>query len=641
MKLVAPFLFLIFSFPLFSQQKQTEGDKAFDNYNYKKAINAYEREVENGEKSAKIFKRLGDSYYFNAKLAEANKWYEQLINLGSEVEPEYLYRYAQTLKSIKKYDKANAYMEKFTLLNANDKRAILFNENPDYLNDIELQSGRYEVTPVAFNTPNADFSPTVVGDKLVFSSSLNKSLFTKFIHEWDEKPFIDLYEVSINGNTEEENTPKKLKGRINTSFHESSTTFTADGNTVYFTRNSKRKEQAGTLNRLKLYKAIKKKGRWVDVEALPFTDDNYTYAHPSLSKDGTKLYFASDMKGTKGYGDIFVVDVYEDGTFSKPKNLGDMINTEGRETFPYISMDNKLYFASDGHLGLGGLDVFTVQLDADSNPITNVVNVGRPVNSPNDDFSFTINDETKKGYYSSNREGGKGGDDIYSFTETKPLIEKIDLIVSGQVKAKESDDTIKVATIQLLDEAGTLIEEITTDDGTYSFTVDATKNHRIRATAADYLMNEVLVNKTNKAASTTVDMLLDADKAITDVNDDLSKILQLQVIYFEFDSAKIQEGSSKAQLDKVVEVMNLYPQITIEVRSHTDSRADDSYNMALSNRRAESTVKYLVSKGVDASRLSGKGYGESQLINQCANGVPCSKADHELNRRSEFVIVSQ
>lgn len=640
MKIFALLLCFILSFPVLAQKKQTEGDKAFDNYNYNKAIEKYEREVENGEKSAKIFKRLGDSYYFNAKLAEANKWYEQLINLGVEVEPEYLYRYAQTLKSIEKYDEANAYMEKFTILNANDKRAVLFNENPDYLTDIELQSGRYDVTPVTFNTPNADFSPSVVGNKLVFSSSLNKSLLTKFIHEWDDKPFIDLYEISLNDNTED-NKPKKLKGRINTSFHESSTTFTTDGNTVYFTRNSKRKEQAGTLNRLKLYKAFKRKERWVDIEALPFTDNNYTYAHPSLSEDGKKLYFASDMKGTKGYGDIYVVDVYEDGTFSKPKNLGDIINTEGRETFPYISKNNKLYFASDGHLGLGGLDIFAVQLDENSSPVTNVVNVGSPVNSPKDDFSFIINDETKKGYYSSNREGGKGGDDIYSFTETKPLIEKIDLIVSGQVKAKESDDTIKVATIQLLDEAGTLIEEVTTDDGTYSFTVDATKNHRIRATAADYLMNEVLVNKINKAASTTVDMLLYADKAITDVNDDLSKILQLQVIYFEFDSAKIQEGSSKAQLDKVVEVMNLYPQITIEVRSHTDSRADDSYNMALSNRRAESTVKYLVSKGIDASRLSGKGYGESQLINQCANGVPCSKADHELNRRSEFVIVSQ
>ncbi len=640
MKIFALLLCFAISLSSLAQEKQTKGDKAFDNYNYNEAINAYEREVENGEKSAKIFKRLGDSYYFNAKLEEANKWYEQLINLNKDIEPEYLYRYAQTLKSIEKYDEANAYMKKFTKLNGKDKRAILFNENPDYLNDIEIQSGRYDIKPVAFNTPNADFSPTVVGDKLVFSSSLNKSLFTKFIHEWDAKPFIDLYEVSLNSNADD-NSPKKLKGRINTSFHESSTTFTADGNTVYFTRNSKKKEQAGTLNRLKIYKAVKKKGRWLDVEALPFTDDNYTYAHPSLTKDGKKLYFASDMNGTKGYGDIYVVDVYEDGTFGKPKNLGDVINTEGRESFPYISDNNKLYFASDGHLGLGGLDVFTVQLDANSNPITNVVNVGSPINSPKDDFSFIINEETRKGFYSSNRDGGKGSDDIYSFIETKPLVEKIDLIVSGEIRTKESDQIIENAMVQLLDEEGNLIEEAVATNGKYSFTVDATKNHLIRANASDYVMNETLVNKTNKAASTTINLLLDADKVVTDVNDDLSKILQLQVIYFEFDSDKIQEGSSKAQLDKVVEVMNLYPQISIEVRSHTDSRANDDYNMALSNRRAQSTVQYLINKGINTSRLSGKGFGESQLINQCANNVPCSKEDHELNRRSEFVVVSQ
>ncbi|NER18156.1 OmpA family protein [Spongiivirga citrea] len=641
MKLTASLILVMISLFAFAQEQETEADKAYDNYNYNKAINEYEREVKNGEKSVKIFKRLGDSYYFNAKLVEANKWYEQLMALNKEIEPEYFYRYSQTLKSVKKYDEANVYLQKFTELNSTDRRAILYRENPDYLEDIGAQSGRYNISAVPFNTPNADFSPMVVGDKLIFSSSLNKSLFTKFIHEWDAKPFIDLYEVSLNPDAEAGQTPKKLKGRINTSFHESSTTFTADGNTVYFTRNSLLKEQGGTLNRLRLYRATRKKDRWVEVEPLPFTDHKHTYAHPALSADGKKLYFASDMPGTKGYGDIYVVDVLEDGGFSKPRNLGDVINTEGRETFPYISAEGKLYFASDGHLGLGGLDVFTVRLDENSAPTTNVVNVGSPVNSPKDDFSFIINDSTKKGFFASNREGGKGDDDIYSFVETKPIVEKIDLIVSGSVKSKDENEIIDTATVQLIDEAGVVLEEVIVTNGNYTFTTDATKNHLIRAKADDYVTNEIVVAKTDKAATVNIDVVLEFDKAITDVNDDLSKILQLQVIYFEFDSAIIQEGDSLAQLDKVVEVMNLYPQIKMEVRSHTDSRADDAYNMALSNRRAESTVQYLISKGIDANRLSGKGFGESQLINQCANDIPCSKEDHELNRRSEFVILSQ
>lgn len=623
-------------------QEKSKGDKAYDNYNYSKAITEYENDISEGKKSETIFKRLGNSYYFNAKLPEANKWYEQLMSLNAKVEAEYLYRYSQTLKSVKNYEEANKYLAKFKEANSDDSRAVLYNENPDYLDDIELQSGRYTIVAAPFNTKYSDFAPAVNGDKLVFSTSMNKSFFSKFIHEWNDKPFIDLYQVNLNDFYSTDNQPIKLKGKINTSFHESSAVFTADGSTAYFTRNSKKSEAGVDVNRLKIFKATKKNGKWKEVVELPFNDDDYIYAHPALSPDQTKLYFASNMPGTKGYSDLYMVDILDNGGYGVPKNLGPEINTEGRETFPFVSADNKLYFASDGHLGLGGLDIFVVKLDADGDVQGQVVNIGAPVNGPSDDFTYIVDETGKKGYFSSNRDGGVGGDDIYVFDETKPLLFKVDLIVNGTVKDSETGKVLPGGVVSVFDTANNLIKESAADaNGVFSFELDGNKDHLIRANTKDYLISEKYVNKVEKSASAQIVIALDRDKVVSETGDDLSKILRLSTIYFDFDSSSIRLGESEGQLDKVIEVMNLYPQIKLEVRSHTDSRANDDYNLALSKRRAKATVDYIIGKGISPDRISGNGFGETKLINKCSNGISCSEKEHELNRRSEFIVIGQ
>jgi outer membrane protein OmpA-like peptidoglycan-associated protein/tetratricopeptide (TPR) repeat protein len=636
------YIFLLLICVLNAQTKNTSADKAYNDYNYSKAIEDYNKQINSGKKSEKIFKRLGDSYYFSARLQEANKWYAELMALNVKVEPEYLFRYAQTLKSVEDYKEANKYMAIFLEANKDDSRAILFNNNPDYLNDIEAQSGRYDIKALPFNTPNTDFAPAFFGDKLVFSSSLGQSLFTKFVHEWDDEPFIDLYEIELNKTTDGNSVPQKLNGRINTSFHESTATFTNTGKSVYFTRNSKNSEAGIDVNRLKILKSTLKGDKWNKGVGMPFNNDKYIYAHPALNADNSKLYFASNMPGTKGASDLFVVDIIGDNNYSEPKNLGSIINTEGRETFPFISETNKLYFASDGHQGLGGLDIFMVRLGDDGMPEGDIINLGSPVNGPNDDFSYIINETSKIGFFASNRKGGKGGDDIYGFKELKPLIEKIELIVNGKALDKITGDKLDNASISLLGVDNAVLKEVVADsNGSFTFKLDANKDYKIKAMAENYLPAERFVAKTDKAGSISLELLMEIDEVVSDLGDDLNKILRLKPIYFDFDKSFIRKGDSQAELDKLVEVMNLYPSLLIEVRSHTDSRANDAYNMKLSNRRAKATVDYVVSKGIAANRITGKGFGETQLLNACGNGSDCSKEEHELNRRSEFIIIGQ
>ncbi len=642
---------LVVSCMLYSQEKRLEkANENFDRYAFVDARKIYLQVAEKGYESPELFKKLADSYYFNAQLEAAVPWYEKLINENpDEVDSEYLFRYSQCLKSIGQYEKADTVMEKFNVVTGNDQRAQFFMNTRDYLKFIEMQSGKFNLSKLDINSKFSDYAPSFNNrGQLVFASSRgNRTGISKTIHEWNEMPFLDLFSSNIleaNGVLE---APKKIKGRINTKFHESSTVFSKDGQTVYFTRNNYTKKRlgsnaAGTIL-LKMYRATLKDNKWTDIEELPFNSDEYSVAHPALTLDGKKLYFASDMADSKGLSDIYVVNINEDGTFGVPKNLGDKINTEGRETFPYISDSGRLYFASDGHVGLGGLDVF-VAVPENANEFSVPYNVGKPINSKEDDFTFVLNEATKIGYFASNRNGGKGNDDIYSFKQIGELITECRQYVKGVITDAVTKEVIPNTEVILMDDANNELQRIKSDqNGKYSFNLECATNYIVRATKDDYKPTEVILT-THNVLEHEHNLTLQLSKgglAEKEVKpgDDLAKLLELEVIYFDLDKSFIRPDA-EVELQKIIAALKQYPQLKIDVRSHTDSRAGDDYNLLLSQRRAKSTIQYIIEKGnIDKSRITGRGYGESSLVNKCENNVPCSESEHQLNRRSEFISI--
>ncbi|MDP1815774.1 MAG: OmpA family protein, partial [Leadbetterella sp.] len=385
------------------------------------------------------------------------------------------------------------------------------------------------------------------------------------------------------------------------------------------------------------YKATLKDEKWTDVVELPFNSDEYSVAHPTLSLDEKTLYFASNMPGTIGQSDLFRVSINTDGSFGTPENLGPRINTEGRETFPFISGDNELYFASDGHPGLGGLDVFTAKTKAD-NSFYMIQNVGEPVNSKQDDFGYVIDSKTSTGFFTSNREGGVGYDDIYKFKELKKLI--CTQTLSGIATDQDTGQPIAGAKVSLLDSNFKLLKETITDDkGFYSFEVACGETYYVRIEKEGYETQEGKVIIPERSGKTEHKLQMGKRNKPIDVGTDLAKILDMPIIYFDLDKSVIRRDAA-FELEKILAVMEQYPKMKIDVRSHTDSRQTANYNQKLSDRRVKSTIAWLVQNKIQASRLTGRGYGESQLVNKCADGVKCTEEEHQANRRSEFVIIS-
>ena len=389
-----------------------------------------------------------------------------------------------------------------------------------------------------------------------------------------------------------------------------------------------------------MFRATRDGDGWKNIEELPFNSNEYSVAHPTLSVDEKKLYFASDMPGTLGLSDLFMVDINDDGTFGEPKNLGPNINTEARENFPFISYDNELYFSSEGHVGLGGLDVFVTRLDDEKQEI---FNVGEPVNSPMDDFSFMINANTKKGYFASNRDGGKGDDDIYSFVETKPIQWTCEQAITGVVKDDKTNAPLASAQIDLLDKDNNKIDGVFSDEqGNFKFKSVLLCNeiYFVRAAKENYNSAELLLPKQEEEGLREVTILLEKEEVPFEIGDDLAVTLNIPIIYFDFDKSNIRPDAA-TELEKIVVVMKQYPTLKIDVRSHTDSRGRDAYNKKLSQRRNLSTRDYIISRGIDSGRLIGAGYGEERLVNKCSNGVKCTEEEHQLNRRSEFIVIER
>ena len=658
--LLYTFLFFYFLNANAQSLSVRQADKKYDNYAYADAIKLYENVIKKGSTEENVFQKLGNSYYFTGDLKQALKCYEELFALNRNQEAEYLYRYSQCLKSAGNYTKSDEILDIFSEKAPLDKRGILFKKNRNYLDDIKANSGRYEIADAGINSKESDYGSALIDNKLVFTSARDTGGIVKKNFKWTNKSTSALYSVDLMPDGSISNPVFFHKKGLKTKFNESTPVFTKDGRTMYFTKNNsvngKRGQSENKVTLLKLYKAILINDEWSNVQELPFNSDQYSVAHPALSVDEKTLYFASNMPGTLGLSDLFKVSINNDGTYGRPENLGAEINTEGRETFPFISNDNEIYFASDGRPGLGGLDVFVAKINNDGS-FEETQNLGEPINSKQDDFAFIINSKNRNGFFSSNRENGLGLDDVYRFTEIRKLVCEQDLM--GTVTDAETNETLSNVTLSLFNEAYQFVAEVVSDqNGNYIFpNVKCGKKYFIKTSKTDYEIKETPIALKKLTGKTTLAIAIQkkftplvAKQVVvktTKVNPviiksikvgtDLAKLLHIPMNFFDLGKATIKK-SSEPQLQKIVDILNQYPTLKLDIRSHTDSRQSAENNMILSEKRAQSTKNWLVQKGIDGNRLAAKGYGETKLVNRCADGVKCTEQEHQQNRRSEFII---
>ncbi len=619
-----------------------EADKRYESMNFIDANKIYLEVAKSGFKSKELFQRLGNTYYFNADYPAASKWYTELFNFSKEADIPFSYylRFSQTLKSIGETDQAKAMYDTYVSLSGVLNETL--GKADDYLKIIRKDKDLYELKPITVNSAGIDFGGAYSERTLYFASTGPPNSKSRFKNAWDNLPFLDLYESKLT-ESGRFSSPELLKGDVNTEhLNECCAAFTKDGKTIYFTRNndSRRRRQKDEAVKLNIYRAQLKDGKWTHVEDLSINSDEYSTAHPALNHLEDKLYFSSDMAGSYGETDLYVVDIYEDGTLGQPVNLGSKINTKGRESFPFLTETDELYFSSDGHFGLGGYDVFYIKLDG-LQPVSNLVNVGEPINSNLDDIAF--NKYGNELYVSSNREGGIGYDDVYWFKTMEP-IDYINVKIEGTLLEKGTGLPIADAEVSFFDEDNQVVYQVyTNNEGYYKVLVDPLNKYIVKVKKEHYDGDDKFVS--NLSAVKPYDFELsrsgltisNADtSSTTSYYQDISKLLNIK-IYYDTNSSEIR-SDALIELEKLLTVMRLYPKVKVAVISHTDSVGDDAYNLWLSERRADKIVNYLVKQGIAMARLSAKGLGETQLVNRCVNGVPCTEEEHQANRRTDFII---
>ena len=610
----------------FGQKKLA--DKFFKNYGYIKASELYEIAVKKGDSSEHVLTRLGDCYWNNSNSEKASIWFKEAVKKYPKIDLEYVYKYIQTQLSLGNFDEASKWIDIYKERKADDdvESYIVLGDISTYEELSSTTKVYIELQNLDINSKYSDFGSYIHDGKMYFSSARNTAAE---VYDWTLEPFLDIYVSDMDGDNFKK--PKLFDRNINTSYHEASIAITNNDSTLYFTRdNLNRRERLypdkqGTTH-LKIYKASLINDEWTNLTELPFNSEIASNGHPALSPDNKKLFFVSDREGGYGQTDIYYVDINEDGTYGEPVNLGPKINTMGREMFPFVSQDNTLYFSTDGYINLGLLDIYKSNILNDEN--AEVENLGAPFNSGFDDFAFSINPDNETGYLSSNRGDGKGNDDIYKFAKYE-----CEQIVNGIVVNSDTNKPLSEATVQLIDSTGKIIQELTTgEDGKFTFNLECDDSFTILGKKTDYKddFKEVITDKENKKGH---DIQLDLVPLIKDDQ------IVINPIFFDFDKWNIRTDA-QYELENIVDVLREHPNMVIKIESHTDSRGSDRYNMKLSDRRAKSTRDYLLSRGIEESRIeSAIGYGESQLLNKCSNGVKCSKEEHQLNRRSYFYIL--
>ena len=627
---------LISSTALMAQNKHTQkADKLFSQLNYVDASKEYLKLVDKEADKNYIYKQLAECNYKMGNTAEAAKWYGKLVAKPQD-DAEVYFRYAQVLKTNGKNEEANKQMQAFAAKAPNDQRAISYNQDPNYLSKLENKPKSFNVKPLKINSDRTDFAPFLANDNNLYFVTARDNSSKK--DGYKDEPFLDIYKVTMgaDGTLGKPNPVSEL----NTKWHEGPVTITADGKTMYFTRDSqadkkfvKDKKLNVKMGQVNLYRAENFSGKWGEITPVPFNGLDFSTSSPSISKDGTTLYFTSNRPGGMGGNDIWKVAVNKDKTYGTPENMGPKVNTAGSEQFPFISDDSILYFSSNGRQGLGGLDVFSIDMNK---PDAEAVNLGKPVNTNKDDFSFSFNKTRNVAFFASNR---GGNDDIYQadpFCNVEAIVNVTDAKTGALLADAKVSVLMEVAKekkgkkVSKKDKQSAVETKTTGEDGLANFTVDCDKAYTVSVSKEGYESGVFTIEKTPTGEVKLPAPLKPIDVVV------LADRIELKEIRFDYNKWDITPDGA-AELDKLVQVMEENEDLVIMVKSHTDTKGKADYNMKLSEKRAKSTVAYIISKGIPANRISGKGYGESEPKIDCKE--KCTPEEDAQNRRSEFLIV--
>ncbi|MDA3880875.1 MAG: OmpA family protein [Prolixibacteraceae bacterium] len=618
-------------------------DKAFHDFSWNEAIDLYTYAHERNPNNVYVIRKLADSHRNIGNTEQVEHWLNMLIEIGEE-QPEDLFNYAMALKSNGRYSQSEEYLMEYAQLRPEDGRVNLEQSLLDYVNFLLQDSDRYVLKTLPFNTKGADWGPAFYNDQIVFVSTGDPDESRDLKYNWDNLPFLDLYSVIVDeyGNYSDAQIFAK---NIKTSFHDGPATFDESINRMYFNSNrtSKNVAREAEENNLQIYYADFEGGKWVEKGGFKYNNERENYRHPSISADGNTLYFSSDRPGGKGGNDIWWCRKIN-GEWSEPFNLEE-INTEGEELFPLIASDGVLYFSSNGHGGMGGLDIYMAL--PDRGVFTTVENMGYPVNSPQDDFGLILDDTGMSGYFSSDRPGGLGYDDIYYID-----ILWIPVQIRGTVRDKINTFEISGAQIALLDENMDTIDVATSkEDGEFVFAAFKQRNYKLVVSKEDYIPAEKEISTYNRLPNEKipVEVFIEMDFDVMEqggleplslekIDGQELQVIQIEHINYAFDSDAILPEAART-MNKIIELMGQYEDLEIIVESHTDSKGSDEYNLRLSKRRASSAFNYLVENGIDSELVEYTGFGETQLLNHCDDGIECSDDEHAINRRSIIKVV--
>lgn len=625
-------------------QSVSKAEKQMSLYNYSGAIRILTKALDNPKMRTAALPLLAECYRMQHDMFNAKVWYGQALNL-KDPQPEWYFYYAQALQATGDYEKAKEVFLKYAKMNPGDPRGPLY---ASYCDTVMVswkgKAPRFEVRPVSgINSAQSDFGPAFFGGQLVFASDRITEI-DESSYGWTGRGYLDILCSSPDAPNEfwgDMKTPSSFKGKFNQTFHDGPACF--GNNVVYFTRSYRDAEsdqKKTTTNLLKIFYSTYENGKWGAMEAFFLNSPDYSVGHPALSPNGSVICFVSDMPGGQGGTDLWICR-NENGGWGKPENLGAGINTPGNEMFPSIQSDGSLIYSSDMLPGYGGLDIYQAMPSKDkwSDP----VNLGLPLNSSFDDFAMNYAPGADNGFFSTNRPGGIGSDDIYAFRKisipepviTKPVEVPKPTFIAGTVKDKVTKLPVEGASVFVYNPNEGKVHVLKTDhDGNYKLEIDRAAKLVIKAMKPNYIADclpfELEALKPGSTMTAPRELLLDK----LEVN----KTFKVENIYYDFDKFNIREDA-KPELDKLVRIMKENA-INVELGSHTDSRGSFSYNDKLSQNRAQSAVDYIVSQGISSSRITAKGYGERQLVNTCSDGVKCTDEEHQANRRTEFKVTS-
>lgn len=616
-------------------QREKRANKDMFSYSYDKVINSLEDRDDltiDGQRS------LAVSYHKMNQNLKSDSVYKTFINSATGVVPEDYFNYAMVLKMNGNYEQSVVWMDKFSSSKPNDLRAIDYNRNKlEYPNWL-LQNKRHLITRQTINSEGSEFGPAYYKDRVVFASSRPTSKVFEKEDNWHNLPYLDLYVSTVKN--EQLEKPAYFNSDLNGKYNDGPASFNKEGTFIAFTRNNHRDKSKDRVVELQIMFSKFANDKWSEPEPFYLNDPAYSTGHPALSADGNTMFFTSDIPGGFGGGDLYKVTRNKDGEWSKPINLGNLINTEGDEAFPFYEENSqRLLFSSDGRYGIGGMDIFVAEYSGAT--VVKVYNAGFPINTQFDDFSAITDATFTTGYFATSR---GGSDDIYSLTILPADFNKILNGIALEKKGKPLPNTMVTL---YNDNAGPIDSLLTGSNGAYSFKVTTNTQYRLTGTKATYS------DGNNTASTFGTDTIIYANVTLAKIyspepvkvepKSDLAEVIELNTIYFDLDKHNLR-SDAKVELDKVVKIMNRNPELIIELRSHTDCRASEEYNQLLSERRAKSSVNYIRARITKPSRISGKGYGEVANSKDCpCEGdvvSNCSEEQYQLGRNTEFTIVN-